>query len=451
MECATSGPDFDNSLQKILVFNAELYLWVKTIGKFANPQSPWRWDDQKSALVQDIDVTVEKAGINSEVASGKIDLWNLSPGSRPPAYEKYPLEKSKDKTVVSIGDIIHTALNTASDTYFVPEKFADFVKRPELEDFFLHLINYFYWYFEYNESQVVTNPLCVEFNYEERDRISNAEGHMNTALLFVAQKYSNIVLGTGLKQFHHFYWIEGLDGDPLTKKRDIIPYSGRVSRTLIDRGYAELLIIFATIVIRITFEKKQREVIEAEIGRIIRTNAFPNPTYSSIQIRTRSTRTATSDYTTSRNSENPSSHMMSERKGTGGSQRSIRSQKTIATASTDMSHTSNGSNKSGTKRQPFQRLLTQRSPIVVTLLPTARDQSAWLFSRRHGKNDTRPKSPNMISEKEFQIRHDVGVLGQPIDTLTLIVSANTPAVNTSASQLSHIDLNRRSSDTDSGI
>ncbi|CAF3973510.1 unnamed protein product [Rotaria sp. Silwood2] len=391
---------------------------METIGKFANPQSPWRWDDQKSALVQDIDVTVEKAGINSEVASGKIDLWNLSPGSRPPAYEKYPLEKSKDKTVVSIGDIIHTALNTASDTYFVPEKFADFVK---------------------------------EFNYEERDRISNAEGHMNTALLFVAQKYSNIVLGTGLKQFHHFYWIEGLDGDPLTKKRDIIPYSGRVSRTLIDRGYAELLIIFATIVIRITFEKKQREVIEAEIGRIIRTNAFPNPTYSSIQIRTRSTRTATSDYTTSRNSENPSSHMMSERKGTGGSQRSIRSQKTIATASTDMSHTSNGSNKSGTKRQPFQRLLTQRSPIVVTLLPTARDQSAWLFSRRHGKNDTRPKSPNMISEKEFQIRHDVGVLGQPIDTLTLIVSANTPAVNTSASQLSHIDLNRRSSDTDSGI
>lgn len=63
---------------------------------------------------------------------------------------------------------------------------------------------------------------------------------MNTALLFVAQKYSNIVLGTGLKQFHHFYWIEGDDGDPLTKKREIIPYSGRVSRTLIDRGYAEV-------------------------------------------------------------------------------------------------------------------------------------------------------------------------------------------------------------------
>ena len=63
---------------------------------------------------------------------------------------------------------------------------------------------------------------------------------MRTALLFVAQKYSNIVLGTGLKQFHHFYWIEGNDGDPLTKKREIIPYSGKVSRTLIDRGYAEV-------------------------------------------------------------------------------------------------------------------------------------------------------------------------------------------------------------------
>lgn len=79
-----------------------------------------------------------------------------------------------------------------------------------------------------------------EFDYEERQRISNAEAHMNTGLLFVAQKYSNIVLGTGLKQFHHFYWIEGEDGDPLTKRREIIPYSGRVSRTLIDRGYAEV-------------------------------------------------------------------------------------------------------------------------------------------------------------------------------------------------------------------
>ncbi len=29
----------------------------------------------------------------------------------------------------------------------------------------------------------------------------------------------------------------------------------------------------------------------------------------------------------------------------------------------------------------------QRSPVVVTLLPTARDQSAWLFSRRNGKDD----------------------------------------------------------------
>ena len=80
-----------------------------------------------------------------------------------------------------------------------------------------------------------------ELNREEKDRIANAKGHLDTALLFVAQKYSNIVLGTGLKQFHHFYWIEGYDDtDPLSKKREIIPYTGRVSRTLIDRGYAEV-------------------------------------------------------------------------------------------------------------------------------------------------------------------------------------------------------------------
>ncbi len=34
----------------------------------------------------------------------------------------------------------------------------------------------------------------------------------------------------------------------------------------------------------------------------------------------------------------------------------------------------------------------------------------------------------------------IGVLGQPIDTLTMIVGGDTPAVNTSASQLSHVDV-----------
>ncbi|CAF3927746.1 unnamed protein product, partial [Rotaria magnacalcarata] len=179
---------------------------METAGKYSNPQSLWRWDEVTNTLVCDRYVTAEKADINAETASEKHDLWNLSPTRRPVAYEKYPLEISKGKTTVAIEDIVHISLNMVSDTYYVPEKFAEFVKQ---------------------------------FNQEEKTRISNAECHMNTALLFVAQKYSNVVLGTGLKQYHHFYWIEGNDGDPLTKKREIIPYSGRVSRTLIDRGNAE--------------------------------------------------------------------------------------------------------------------------------------------------------------------------------------------------------------------
>jgi hypothetical protein len=106
---------------------------------------------------------------------------------------------------------------------------------------------------------------------------------------------------------------------------------------------------------------------------------------------------------------------------------------------------------------------------VVTLLPTARDQSAWLFSRRNGKTnkyvflDLFNHSSNSVSrpkikpENEFRIQHEyksdhlfvsriifiifrIGVLGQPIEALTMIVSGDAPAVNTSASQLPHIDL-----------
>jgi phosphatidylserine decarboxylase len=56
--------------------------------------------------MHDRDVTAEKADINAETASEKIDLWNIPPGKRPPAYEKYPLETPKDKKIVCIGDIV---------------------------------------------------------------------------------------------------------------------------------------------------------------------------------------------------------------------------------------------------------------------------------------------------------------------------------------------------------
>ncbi|UJR26577.1 hypothetical protein I4U23_007897 [Adineta vaga] len=420
--------------------------------KFPNPQSPWHWDEQTNELVCNKDSSAEKAEMNAEAVSERIDLWNLPAGKRPSAYKKHPLEVSKDKKIVTIGDIVHVALNMVSDTYFVPERFADLVRRPELEDFFLHLINYFYWYFEYLESQVMSNPFCVELNREERDRIANAKGHLDTALLFVAQKYSNIVLGTGLKQFHHFYWIEGYDDtDPLSKKREIIPYTGRVSRTLIDRGYAELLMIFATFVVWITYERKDFEGIQTEIGRIIRTNSFPNPTYSTTQIRTRSTRKTSNDLISNGNNENSSNNLTnSERKGIPPTNKTIRLQKTIATADIatyNRSHPTNGS------KQSFRRLLNQRSPVLVTLLPTAQDQSAELFSRRNKRDNQSTQKGKVVHEDEFQILHQVGVLGQPIDKLTLIVSDDTPDSNVSTSQAStHADTNRAgTTDTDSDI
>jgi hypothetical protein len=73
-----------------------------------------------NALVHDRDVTAEKADINAETASEKIDLWNIPPSKRPFAYEKYPLEISKDKKFASIGDIIRK-LNTYMNlsNYFI--------------------------------------------------------------------------------------------------------------------------------------------------------------------------------------------------------------------------------------------------------------------------------------------------------------------------------------------
>lgn len=74
--------------------------------KFPNLQSPWRWDDLNNELVRDNDQRAEKADMNADTVSERIDLWNLPAGKRPPAYKKRPLEASKDKKVVAVGDIV---------------------------------------------------------------------------------------------------------------------------------------------------------------------------------------------------------------------------------------------------------------------------------------------------------------------------------------------------------
>jgi hypothetical protein len=79
---------------------------MKTAGRYGNPQAPWRWDDQTNTLIRDRDATNEKADLKAETASEKVDLWNLPSGKRPQAYEKYPLELSKHKKSITIGDII---------------------------------------------------------------------------------------------------------------------------------------------------------------------------------------------------------------------------------------------------------------------------------------------------------------------------------------------------------
>jgi hypothetical protein len=94
-----------------------------------------------------------------------------------------------------------------------------------------------------------------------------------------------------------------------------------------------------------------------------------------VQVRTRSSRKTPNDLSPNGLNENSSNAMMmNDRKSTGASRKSARSQITIATSTTDTSNTSSKLNRSSktieiyfligttggnkSKRQPFQRLLT---------------------------------------------------------------------------------------------
>jgi hypothetical protein len=68
--------------------------------------------------------------------------------------------------------------------------------------------------------------------------------------------------------------------------------------------------------------------------------------YIASTVRTRSSRKTMNDVATTGHNEISSNSMMpmADRKGTGASRKSVRSQRTIATATTDMSTTSSKSN-----------------------------------------------------------------------------------------------------------
>ncbi|CAF3684617.1 unnamed protein product [Adineta steineri] len=124
---------------------------------------------------------------------------------------------------------------------------------PQVHEYLLGLLNYFYWFFEITNNTSLKTEQHIDYSQMEKNRIHIAYAHLLASLRELSCKYAILLLGTDLKDFHHM------------RNGDLF-----YSCTNIDRTIHESLFILSTYLIWITFYRQNFDLIQIELARLFR-------------------------------------------------------------------------------------------------------------------------------------------------------------------------------------
>ncbi|KAG9481252.1 hypothetical protein GDO78_010468 [Eleutherodactylus coqui] len=189
----------------------------------------------------------------------------------------------------------------------------------------------------------------------EEEEMAVLNKTIEASLKHLAFKYCILVLGEGMDKQHH-----------------LACGKGRASATLRDRRFFECLYNFCIQVAWVMFRRKKLEAIQAEVGRILRTNNF-----------------------------NPALRL----KDTVPSRNLSGNKKKMATYAEDR--------KANAQRPPIKKILTQCSPVLSSLIPTPKERSQYLFQQ----HELHPKSTEYLDIEElpeYNMPACVGIIGEPM-------------------------------------
>lgn len=339
----------------------------------------WEWDDSKKGLTYKTNITInEKSDKKKKTKDGKIDLRSgvprLVPQNRQKNESRLELRKHIN-TFVAISDVKNAALYMLSERYFIPDYFENYCNDKEsktvLEAFLLQLSNYFHWFFEAIDSKVTSNPLCIERSETEQARINKATLMLKKTLKTLARCYCMLILGLGSAEYHH------MNGG-----------KNRVSSGFKDRGLFETLYPFCIFFIWITFKRRDYEQIRSEIGRVLRSDAFN----SAIKVE---------------------SILEEENRITQFDHRN-RNKEAILNKYEENRILLNEFKSKISNRKTSTTVLAQRSPALVSLLPSSVENSKWLFNRRGENLNNFGTGDEDNEEDENDILNEVGIIGQPM-------------------------------------
>lgn len=352
----------------------------------------WEWDDNKKCLSFKSSITVKEEK-KKKTKDGKIDFRSgqprlvaqISKNSKPDSSTSKNQEAKKQidnsNANVTISDIKNAAISMLSDKYYIPSNFEKYCKDPEssfiLEEFLLCLGNYFHWYFELMDSKVVLSELCIERGAAEKKRTETAEQMIKSTIKLLARRYCMLILGLNAVEYHHM----NCGGR-------------RVSSGFNDRGLFETFYPFCIFFIWILFKRRDYELVKSEVGRILRSHSFN----SAIKVE----------------------NILEEDNNRKAAVRDIlKNKEDILKAYEDGKKILDEFKFLATNRTSTVTL-SNRSPVLQSVLPSPVENSKWLFDRR-GENLKEFSAKNAMrkieSEKEeedIDLLTEIGIIGQPM-------------------------------------
>ncbi|CAG5128351.1 unnamed protein product, partial [Candidula unifasciata] len=190
------------------------------------------------------------------------------------------------------------------------------------------------------------NLMYIEPCKGEKVEYANVCDRLKHAQKMLGGAYSLLLLGLELEEQHH-----------------MACGRSKLSRTNTDRSLFETFYQFCTYFVWITFYRKQFVQIQQEVGRLLRSDTF-----------------------------NPALRAQAETAGTGGTELTKAEDKEEVWKEQTMSEqeqksTQRESRRHYPKRPAIKSIVNQRSPAIISILPSPKEEAHRLFRRPHEKTE----------------------------------------------------------------
>ncbi|XP_069063437.1 protein phosphatase 1 regulatory subunit 36 isoform X1 [Pleurodeles waltl] len=224
------------------------------------------------------------------------------------------------------------------------------LRNQQLDDFLMALLYYLDCYLERMSLDKKPRSLMTNISQLEMKEMDDVLTRTGLAEKHFAHMYCILVLGVGNPELHH-----------------MACGRSKASTTQKDRNLYEALYNFCTAVAWVAFRRKDLDLIQEEVGRLLRSNAF-----------------------------NPALRLKDDL-GENQTKLSFEKKKTI------------------NKRPAIRSIVNQRSPALISLMPSPKEKADYLFQQHqlHPNSTQRHTDSDRWMEMSDIFTSKVGIIGEP--------------------------------------